>query len=139
MVFKQNFEQPSEMVRIAICAQLTNICFYLWFDLDSWIFFKILILTRLAVLEGKAHMQLNLTFFPLPNLTEVILDQDIECRGRENDHDPNIINAGWVNCQSQRENNVISGIPTVGSRIRCRKNISDGGTLVSHCFSIKGN
>ena len=85
----QIFEQPSEMVRIAICAQLTNICFYLWFDLDSWIFFKILILTRLAVLEGKAHMQLNLTFFPLPNFTEVILDQDIECRPQPPENDQN--------------------------------------------------
>ena len=58
----------------------------------TWIlgfFLKILILTRLAVLEGKAHMQLNLTFFPLPNFTEVILDQDIECRPQPPENDQN--------------------------------------------------
>jgi hypothetical protein len=43
-------------------------------------------------------MQLNLTFFPLPNFTEVILDQDIECRPQppENDQNPNKVIYQWV-------------------------------------------
>ena len=59
---------------------------------------------------------------------------------RENDHPARVIKAEWVSCETgHRENNVIFGIPTVGSKVRCRKNLLDGGTIVSHCLSVQGN
>ena len=71
------------------------------------------------------------------------MDQDLEClrdhSRMENNHPASVIKADWVNCETgHHENNVILGIPKVGSRIRCRKKLLDGGTIVSHCLSVQG-